>query len=309
MPAVDIESLLDAVTEDALRGWVERLSVLRHGRLNYEALEYTGELIERHFGELGLAIRRDPFSYKGRRYFNVIATLPGQAALPGREMKEKGELPPFLAGAHYDAAAYSPGADDNASAVAALLIAAKALAGTRPRRTIRFVAFSIEEPQDAGDRRCRHGSRHFARRAFRRWERYAGVFILESVGYADPAPGSQNIPVRLPISVPDTGTFLGVVGNLRAREMIRIFKAAAERHAPGLEVLSHRFPLAGWLVPATRMSDHAPFWDRGYPAVMLTDTAFLRNPNYHRPTDTPGTLDYGFLANTTRALTAALAEG
>ena len=307
---MDVESLLNTVTEDALRGWVERLSVLRHGRLNYEALEETGELIERYFGELGLAVRRDPFSYKGRRYFNVIATLPGQDALPGRGgLPGREALPPFLAGAHYDAPAHSPGADDNASAVAAMLIAAKALAGARPRRTIRFVAFSIEEPQDEGDRSCRHGSRHFARQAFRRWERYAGVFILESVGYTDPAPGSQNIPLRLPIPVPDTGTFLGVVGNLRAREIIRIFKAAAERHAPGLEVISHRFPLAGWLVPATRMSDHAPFWDRGYPAVMLTDTAFLRNPNYHRPTDTPGTLDYGFLANTARALIAALVEG
>ena len=114
---MDINNLLDAVTEDALRGWVERLSLLRHGQLNYEALEKTGELIERYFGELGLAVRRDPFSYKGRRYFNVVATLPGQGALPGREA-----LSPYLAGAHYDAAAHSPGADDNASAVAAMLI-------------------------------------------------------------------------------------------------------------------------------------------------------------------------------------------
>ncbi|MFC1492238.1 M28 family peptidase [Nitrospinota bacterium] len=297
--AEEVGRLLEAVTEDALRRWVETLSVPRHGLLNPEALQRTGELIERHFGKVGIPAERDYFTYKGMRYFNVVATLEGRER----------DLPPWLAGAHYDAAAYSPGADDNASAVAALLVAAAALGGTRPRRSIRFVGFSIEEPQSGFDWKYRHGSRHFARQAFRRWERYEGVFILESVGYTDPAPGSQRLPVRLPIPVPETGTFLGMVGNRRAHKMMRAFEEAARRHVPELTVVSHRFPLGGWLVPMTRLSDHAPFWDCGYPAVMLTDTAFLRNPNYHRSTDRPETLDYGFLTKVTRALVAALAEG
>ena len=295
----DIARLVEAVREDDLRRWVERLSVLRHGQRNPETLEEVGATIERHFAMLGLKPARDAFEYGGRPFFNVVAELPG---------REEG-LPPFLAGAHYDAAWGAPGADDNASAVAAMLVAAAALQDYRPRRAVRFVGFSIEEPQNERDRRCRHGSRHFARRALFRWERYAGIFILESVGYTDSSPGSQRLPTNLPLPVPEAGTFLGVVGNLKARGMIEKFAAAAKEHAPALEVISHRFPLAGWLVPSVRMSDHAPFWDRGYPAVMLTDTAFLRNPNYHQPTDTPETLDYAFLTNVTRALVAALASG
>lgn len=299
MPLSDTGQLLESVKEADLRRWVERLSILRHGQMNPEALEETGRIIEAHFESLGIPHERDPFEYRGRPFFNVVATLPGREE----------DLPPYLAGAHYDAAIGSPGADDNASAAAAMLVTAAVLSRTRPRRTIRFVGFSIEEPQDAADRACRHGSRHFARRALFRWERYAGVFILESLGYTDDAPGSQRLPVRLPLPIPDAGTFLAVVGNRRAKKIIRTFEAAAKAHEPGLEVVAHRFPCNGLLVPATRMSDHAPFWDCGYPAVMLTDTAFLRNPNYHRETDLPETLDYGFLTRVTRALVAALAEG
>ncbi len=304
MTGPEIARLVDSVREDELRRWVERLSFLRHGQLNPEALEEAGRMVEERFAELGMKSERQVFEYRGRAFFNVVAELPGREA----------GLPPFLAGAHYDAAWGSSGADDNASAVAAMLVAAGALAGGglaghAPRRTIRFAGFSIEEPQDERDRRCRHGSRHFARRAFWGRERYAGVFILESVGYTDPAPGSQQVPLNLPLAVPEAGTFLGVVGNRRAKKMMALFTRAAREYAPDLKVVSHRFPLAGWLVPATRMSDHAPFWDRGYPAAMLTDTAFLRNPNYHRASDRPETLDYAFMANVTRALAAAMAEG
>ncbi len=295
----DITRLVEAVSEDELRRWVERLSFLRHGQQNSTALEEAGAIVEAHFAELGMKPERQVFERRRRPFFNVVAELPGREA----------GLPPFLVGAHYDAAMGSPGADDNASAVAAMLVAAAVLAGHPLRRTIRFTGFSIEEPQDERDRRCRHGSRHFARRAFRAWERYAGVFILESVGYTDAAPGSQHIPLNLPLPIPDVGNFLAVVGNRRAKKMMALFERAVNDYAPDLKVVSHCFPLAGWLVPATRMSDHAPFWDRGYPAAMLTDTAFLRNPNYHRASDRPETLDYGFMANVTRALVAALAEG
>jgi len=299
MPTTNNGQFLDLVEEASLRRWVERLSILRHGQTNPEAIEKTGKVIEAHFENLGMPHERDTFEFQGRPFFNVLATLPG---------RDRG-LPPYIIGAHYDAAIGSPGADDNASAVAAMLVAATVLSQVHRRRTIRFVGFSIEEPQNIADRACRHGSRHFARRAFFRWERYAGVFILESVGYTSDAPGSQRLPVRLPIPIPTTGTFLGVVGNRRAKKIIQIFEEAVKVHEPGLEVVSHRFLCNGWLVPATRMSDHAPFWDCGYPAVMLTDTAFLRNPNYHQETDLPETLDFSFLTRVTRALVATLWEG
>ncbi len=295
----NIARLVESIEEDELRRWVEVFSGLRHGRHNQAALEKKGELLERHFRESGFLISRDHFHRRGEGYHNIVVTLPGKDLT----------LTPYLVGAHYDAFPDSCGADDNASGVAALLAAARALGRIQPERTVRFVGFNLEEPQDARDSRCRHGSRHFARKAFFRWDRYEGVFILESVGYTDSRPGSQKIPGRLPIPVPDVGDFLGVVGNRRSRRIMGHFGGAAHTYVQDLRVISHWFPLAGRLLPMTRMSDHAPFWDYAYPAVMLTDTAFLRNPNYHQPTDTPDTLDYTFLANVTRALAAALALG
>ncbi len=294
-----IARLVESIEESELRRWVEVFSGLRHGQRNPAALEKKGELLERHLREAGFLVIRDNFRYGGGGYHNIVVTLPGKNLA----------LTPYLVGAHYDASVDSPGADDNASAVASLLAVARALGRVQPERTVRFVGFNLEEPQDARDRRCRHGSRHFARKAFFRWERYAGVFILESIGYADSRPGSQKSPGRLPIPVPDTGDFLGVVGNRRSRKIMKVFQEAAHVHVPELPVISHWFPLAGRFLPMTRASDHAPFWDYAYPAVMLTDTAFLRNPNYHQPTDTPETLDYGFLTNVTRALAAALVIG
>ena len=289
--------LLASVEEGALRAWVAEFSGLRHGQRNPEALAQKEALLIERLEGFGLTVERDPFRYGGRTYHNVVATLEG---------RDK-EGPPLLVGAHFDGSEGSPGADDNASGVAALLGAARALRRHPPARTVRFVGFNLEEPQGPGDGRCRHGSCHFARRARFGGDRYEGVIVLEMVAYADARPGSQRVPLKLPIPIPDAGTFLGAVGVRRTRRLMARFREAAERRVPDLEVISYQAPLRGWLMPITRMSDHAAFWDWGYPALMLTDTAFLRNPNYHQPTDTPETLDYGFLTRVTRALVAALA--
>ncbi len=295
---LDLAALVD---EEELRGWVAEFSGLRHGGENYEALAGKGALLEARLRELGFEAGRDTFTYRGRPYFNLVADLEG-----------RGGAPPFLVGAHYDGSAGTPGADDNASGVAALLGAAKALARiyeSAPGPPVRFASFTLEEPQGAMDGRYRHGSRHFARAARRRGDRYAGVYVLEMVGYTDKRPGSQRIPSRVRVDAPDAGTFIGAVGNRRARGLLERFEGAAGRRVPALPVVTYQVALRGWLLPVSRWSDHAPFWDRGYPAVMLTDTSFLRNPHYHGPTDLPETLDYSFLANVTRALAAAVTEG
>ncbi|MDA1001544.1 MAG: M28 family peptidase [bacterium] len=293
-----VRDAVESVREERLREWVAEFSGLRHGLENPEALAEKRERFAARLEGFGYAPARDPFRFRGLPFENVVAEAAGQDQ----------SAAPFLVGAHFDGSAGSPAADDNASGVAALLAVAEVLRRHPPARPVRFVGFDIEEPQDARDRRCRHGSYHFARRARFRWEKYAGVFILESVGYTDPRPGSQRVPIKLPFIPPDAGTFLGVVGTRKSRGLMRGFSEAAARHVPALEIVSYRVPLRGYLVPMTRMSDHAPFWDWGYAAVMLTDTAFLRNPNYHQPGDTPETLDYAFLANVARALIAALLE-
>lgn len=295
----DAGRLVETVKEEELRRRVELFSGLRHGQKNPAALETKRNLLEEHLREFGYLVSRDPFRYMGAEHHNIVVTVPGKNL----------SLTPFLVGAHFDAAVGSPGADDNASAVAALLAVARVLIQFPPRRSVRFVGFNLEEPQGPRDWRCRHGSRHFARKSFLRWDHYAGVFILESVGYTSSEPDSQRLPLRLPIPVPDTGDFLAVAGNRRAQSIMEHFVNATRNYVPELRAISHWFPLAGRLTPMVRASDHAPFWDYGYPAVMLTDTAHLRNPNYHQPTDTPNTLDYSFLTQVTRALTATLATG
>jgi len=288
---------LAGIREEDLRRWVDAFSGLRHAQREPEALAARADLLQQELERMGLRPAREPVPFGGRAYHNILAEIPGRER----------SLPPLLIGAHYDAAWGTPGADDNASGVAVLLGAARALAEFLPRRPVRLAGFTLEEPQDAGDRACRHGSRHHARMLRRQRQKLAGVFILEMVGYTDPRPGSQRLPIKLPVA-PEAGTFLGAVGTRRSRHLLAGLREAAGRHVPGLQVIGHAVALRGFLLPMSRMSDHAPFWDRGFPAVMLTDTAFLRNPHYHTPTDTPETLDYGFLTLVTRALAAAAAE-
>lgn len=226
----------------------------------------------------------------------------------------------LLIGAHFDSVSTTPGADDNASAVAALLETARALHGRRFETTVRLVFFNLEE---AG----LGGSRHHAARAVEERENIIGMVSLEMLGYYSDAPGSQATPIpRIPFvfNPPRCGDFLAVVGTWRSwwfsgRWMSAMRRGGAgegagggvgggaERGEDGVGLFLFRLlPGAGKLLPDARRSDHAPFLDAGYPALMLTDTANFRNPNYHRETDTPDTLDYARLAHATEAIIAAV---
>ncbi len=188
-----------------------------------------------------------------------------------------------------------------------LLAAATALSRLKPATTLQFVGFTLEEPQTGLDH-YRHGSRHFARRARSQGRRYEGVFILEMVGYTDHRADSQMVPPGIRKTIPRVGDFLGVIGSRRSRRLLVRLESAAFRYVPELKVVTYWVYLRGLLIPISRWSDHAPFWDRGYPAMMLTDTAFLRNPHYHKATDRPDTLDYTFMAQVGRAVVATLVE-
>jgi Zn-dependent M28 family amino/carboxypeptidase len=219
---------------------------------------------------LGLAVERQPFDFRGTTYNNVVGRLPGSDP----------DLPALLVGAHFDTVSNTPGADDNASGVAVMLEVARHAAGLEPQRPLEFVGFNLEEPQDfVGTYRV--GSSRFAGQARRRKQRYAGALVLEMVGYTDRRSGSQKVPPLVFKHVPDSGTFLAAVGDGRSRRLLRTFQRSTERHVPGLTLVTYRTILRGFALPLTRLSDNASFWDRGYPALMITDTAFLRNPHYH----------------------------
>lgn len=208
----------------------------------------------------------------------------------------------LLVGAHYDSVIGSPGANDNASGVAALLEISRYLARAELARTVRFVAFVNEEPPFFPTGAM--GSAVYARAARGRGDPIALMICLETLGCYTDAPGSQHYPPLLGLCYPDRGNFVAFVSNLRSRKalrrLVRAFRARSD------------FP-AQWLaspaiIPGLGWSDHASFWRQGYRALMVTDTAFYRYPYYHTAADTPDRLDYAPLARVAGGLALAVAE-
>lgn len=286
---------------DHLLELVRRLEGERHPETAPAALERAGDLVARELEALGLRVERPGFRYEGATYRNVAARLQGRA--PDR--------PRVLVGAHFDSAVGTPGADDNASGVAVTLEVARLLADDPLEATVEFAGFNLEEPQRGFDTRV--GSRAWAETAREAGVRYTGCVVLEMVGYTAPPGERQRVPPLLFWKRrPSTPDFLAVVSDLRSRRLVAAMRRATERAAPDLDLVSVRIPLRGWLVPPVRLSDHSRFWDAGYPALMLTDTAFFRNPHYHGSGDRAETLDPGFMArvaDATAELVRSLAGG
>ena len=292
-----LTELLSRVDEGRLRDMLQALEGPRHPRAAPQALERAESLVADAFSALGLMTERQPFQLRGVSYNNVVGTLPGSDP----------KLPWVLLGAHFDTVSNTPGADDNGSGVAVLLEVARHAVQLELRRTVQFVGFNLEEPQDMlGTYRV--GSGRFAAQARREGRRYLGALVLEMVGYTDSSPGGQQVPPLVFKRIPDTGTFLTAVGDGRSRQLLRAFERSARARVPELGLVTYRAFLRGWGLPLTRLSDNASFWDRGYPSLMITDTAFLRNPHYHMPTDRADTLDYGFMKRVAQAVLAAIAD-
>lgn len=273
-----------------LRQHIQALTIVRNQILNPFAIRKVTHYITRSFKSAGLDIRTESFyswMTGWQRQDNLIATIHAHKR-SDRERDPKR----VIIGAHYDTVPFSPGADDNASGVATLLEVARlcTLAKHPLSRSVDFIAFGMEEEGCIGS--CRHVTR-----LKRSGTKVTAMVSLECVGYTDKKAGSQRVPPGLPIHVPDHGTFLGIIGNSLAKHLVGLMQASAKSHAPGLETIGLVVEDNGHRLPATRLSDHAPFWDHGYPALMLTDTAFLRNPHYHKPNDTADTLDMTFMAH------------
>lgn len=193
-------------------------------------------------------------------------------------------------GAHYDVFQGTPGADDNASGCAAVLALARRFADRPQARTIRFVLFTNEEPPNFMEPTM--GSWVYAKACRERGDAITAMVSLETLGYYSTLPGSQRYPPGLSMLFPSTGDFVAFVSDVSSRHLVRrslgAFRAGAEFPSEAA-ALPQGIPGIGW-------SDHWAFWQEGYRAIMVTDTALFRNPNYHLPTDTPDTLDYERLA-------------
>jgi Zn-dependent M28 family amino/carboxypeptidase len=249
--------------------------------------------IRSHLEQAGFAVEAHTYSEPGRvSGLNLLTTV-----LPGHQ-----DLPLVIVGAHYDSRPETPGADDNASAVAALLeLAARLrprLADTRSwTARLQLAAYDQEEDGLLGSRRHSLETAGPVR----------GMLSLEMLGFTDRRPGGQKLPPQLAGLYPDVGDFIGVVGNHASADLVDAV-ARSMRRVEGLPVEGLVVPGNGAALPDSRRSDHASFWDCGCRALMVTDTSFFRNPHYHQPTDTPDTLDYPFLAKVTSGVCLAVAD-
>ncbi|MBE9124967.1 MULTISPECIES: M20/M25/M40 family metallo-hydrolase [unclassified Coleofasciculus] len=246
---------------------------------------YVQQYIRQQLEQWG-TVETYEFQVRGKTHFNLILNLPPFNG-------NKAELPPILIGAHYDAVPGTPGADDNATGVAVLLELAKAFATQPLRHPIRLVAFDMEEYGMLG-------SSEYAAYLQQQQQPLRLMLSLEMLGYCDSTPNSQRYPPGLKYIYPNRGNFIGLIGNLSTiPDMIRLNRSIRNVGIPS-EWLP--VPNRGVMIRATRLSDHSPFWDRGYRAMMVTDTAFMRNPHYHQPSDRINTLDLDFLTGVCRGL-------
>ncbi|HXY55080.1 MAG TPA: M28 family peptidase [Nitrospirota bacterium] len=261
--------------------------------LDADRLERCGNAIASEFNSFGLKTSRQPVPISGKTYQNVIAELVGNTS-PEKIL---------VVGAHYDTVRTTPGADDNASGVAGLLALSRALAGVRMAKTVRFVAFALEEPPFYRTRDM--GSYHYARSLKKNREKVEGMICLEMIGFFNDREGSQQYPFPLfRRKFPTKGNYIAMVGNMRSKRFTKTI-AAIFKEAVDLPVVTLNAPP---IVIGIDFSDHWSFGKFGYTALMVTDTAFYRNPNYHASTDLPETLDYNRMAKVVKGLTAVVKE-
>lgn len=264
-----------------LAGTIGERNVYTHENLG-RAARYVETVLE---GE-GYAVERQRYEVLKHPCDNLEVELPG--GVRGDEI--------VIVGAHYDSVRGSPGANDNATGVAALLGLARRFAGVQPARTLRFVAFVNEEPPFFQTREM--GSWLYAKRSRARGEHIVAMLSLETIGYYSDERGSQQYPLPLGLIYPSTANFVGFVSNTRngplVRRLVGAFRDAARFPSEGA-ALPGFIPGVGW-------SDHWAFWQERYPAAMVTDTALFRYPHYHTAGDTPGRVHYDRLARVTAGL-------
>jgi Zn-dependent M28 family amino/carboxypeptidase len=250
-------------------------------------LKAAEDYVAQNFAAMGYAPRRQDFVSLKEEVANIIAGDEN----PGGY---------YILGAHFDTVAGTPGADDNASGVAVLLEVARLARNLTPPRPWAFIGFTCEEPPAFATPAM--GSRVYAQQARQQDAKILGMLCLEMVGYYSQTPDSQSLPLPLKLmGYPTTGNFIGLVSDRRSRHLMDRLEAALKRVCR-LPAVTLSVPFEGHILPEVRLSDHASFWDEGYPAVMLTDTAFMRNPNYHGPGDVMDHLDLTAMTELTLGL-------
>ena len=264
------------ISIENLKEHVKNIHFDRNPYHGYPKLEQAAQYIEKEFLKTGLDVKEDHFEWEGKSYKNIVAEKRGVTS-PHRVL---------ILGAHYDTVPGSPGADDNASAVALLLEVARNIQAVPLGSTVRLIAFSLEE-YDYG------GSAHYVEGLKKGGEEILGMISVEMVGFT--APRQDYPPYLNPKHYPNVGDFIAIIGNERSKELLEKVCQSFKTNSPRLPLELLVVPGNGEAMEEARLSDHSPFWDQGLSALMVTDTGFLRNPNYHLSSDRIETLNFEFM--------------
>lgn len=284
-----------------LRAHVSAIASSEHNTATPAELERAARYIESVLRAEGYAVRRQEYRAGGQMVRNIEVSVANVApkAKPARI---------FIVGAHYDSAPGAPGANDNGSGTAAVLELSRLLKDMRPSQgtEVKFVFFVNEEPPWFKGEEM--GSMQHARRLHDEGQNVAGALVLETIGWYTQQRHSQQLPPGMEKRFPDTGNFIAFVGTLESSRLVQdalsAFRAASDFPAHGLAAPAY--------VQGMTLSDHSSYNRFGYPAIMITDTAFMRYPYYHTAEDTPDKLDYDSTARVVQGLARtimALAAG
>lgn len=273
-----------AADSDRLKKHLSEVAIPRDIFSHPQNLLKIQNYIVRQLAACGYRTTLHPFSLEGTVFNNIIGRAP--------DFDEK--KPQFIIGAHFDAMGSTPGADDNATGVAALLETARVLSLEPAGKQIEFVAFNAEEYGISG-------SGFYAQELKKNKALISGMVSLEMLGYASDEPKSQQLPLFLKPFYPDVGNFIALVSDTQSRKLLDKAKVCFKK-IPQLPVETLTIPMKGRVFPDVRLSDHAPFWDADYPALLITDTSFFRNPHYHTAEDRIESINLDFLTHVTNAV-------
>lgn len=297
----DLQDMVDQVDSVKLLEYLQFIEGVRNNSTAQAHLNAIRDSIEDIFIRYGLVTQKYNFPYSTTQGVNIT----------GRKAGMKDESATYILCGHYDGVTGSPAADDNGSAVAGLFEILRILSQYNFEHTITFIGFDLEE---YGMR----GSKYHIQNTIMPYEDIRGVLNFEMIGYYDDTPFSQTMPAGFDIFFPQQtqaimndssrGNFLIICGNIASDSLITDFANATLQYVPGLKFITLDVPGNGQSVPDLRRSDHAPFWDAGKKALMLTDGADTRNFNYHTPGDSIGTLNFSFMAMNVKATLATLAK-
>jgi hypothetical protein len=275
---LDPPDLYQEHIRDNLKIHVEKLAgeIGERNMQHYDALNRAADYIRQTLEQREYTVREDTYSVGGKTVRILYTEVPGA----------KNKVEPFVVGAHYDSVQGTAGANDNGSGVAAVLELSRILKNETPNHSIIMAFFPNEEPPYFQTKQM--GSLVFAKGFHSDYIRFSGMMSVETIGYFSDQPGSQRYPAFIKSLYPNTGNFIGFVGNIKSRELLN--RAISEFR------LKTHFPSEGASLPGfvegVSWSDHWSFWQVGVPAIMVTDTAVFRYPYYHKSADTPEKLDY-----------------